>query len=36
LKGILNRNRDELLDRIQYAIQAPEMANLRKEWQRGL
>ena len=36
LKGILNRDKQSLLDKLQCAIDAPEMANLRQEWQRGL
>ena len=36
LKGILNRDKQLLLDKLQSAIDAPEMANLRQEWQRGL
>ncbi len=36
LKGILNRDQQFLLNQLQSAIDAPELANLRKEWQRGL
>ena len=36
LKGILNRDKQLLLDQLQSAIDAPELANLRQEWQRGL
>ncbi len=36
LKGILNRDKDLLLRRIEAAVRAPELAGLRQEWQRGL
>ncbi len=36
LKGILGRDKQSLLEQIQSAIKAPEFANLRQEWQRGL
>ncbi len=36
LKGILNRDQQSLLNQLQSAIDAPELANLRHEWQRGL
>jgi radical SAM superfamily enzyme YgiQ (UPF0313 family) len=36
LKGILNRDQQNLISQIDLAIQAPEHANLRKEWERGL
>ncbi|MGK0290969.1 MAG: radical SAM superfamily enzyme YgiQ (UPF0313 family) [bacterium] len=36
LKGILGRDKEKLLQQVQSALQAPEYAGLRKEWQRGL
>ena len=36
LKGILNRDKHTLLNHLSVAIQKPELANLRQEWQRGL
>lgn len=36
LKGILNRDKKTLLDKLNYAVKAPEMAGLREEWMRGL
>jgi radical SAM superfamily enzyme YgiQ (UPF0313 family) len=36
LKGILGRDKQLFLDQLQSAIAAPEVANLRQEWQRGL
>jgi len=36
LNGILNRDKLLFLDKIDFAIKNPEIAGLRKEWQRGL
>ncbi|MCB2207980.1 MAG: radical SAM protein [Bacteroidetes bacterium] len=36
LKGILNRDKEELLGRISQVLQDPVHANLRPEWMRGL
>ncbi len=36
LKGILGRDKQSLLDRIEHALALPGEAGLRKEWQRGL
>jgi len=36
LKGILNRDKQELLKRISQVLQDPAHANLRPEWMRGL
>lgn len=36
LKGILNRDKEELLRRIRQVLQDPVQANLRSEWMRGL
>lgn len=36
LKGILDRDQQNLIIQIDKAIQAPEHANLRMEWERGL
>jgi radical SAM superfamily enzyme YgiQ (UPF0313 family) len=36
LNGILNRDKEAFLKRIRYALEYPEKANLREEWQRGL
>jgi len=36
LKGVLNRDRDALLERLRLARAHPEQAGLRAEWQRGL
>jgi len=36
LKGILNRDQNILLNKLDVAIKAPEHAGLRKEWERGL
>jgi hypothetical protein len=36
LKGILNRDKSSLLTTLKNAIEAPGMAGLRAEWQRGL
>lgn len=36
LKGILNRDKKDLLFDLEKAIEAPEMAGLREEWMRGL
>lgn len=36
LKGILNRDKDELLKRIHAVLDEPENAGLREEWMRGL
>lgn len=36
LKGILNRDKNELMERINTVIAKPENAGLREEWMRGL
>ena len=36
LKGILSRDKEQLLSSIRTAIKDPDIAGLRKEWQRGL
>ena len=36
LKGTLNRDKAELLERIDHALNAPDEAGLREEWMRGL
>lgn len=36
LKGILNRDKEILLDRINKVLSDPQQANLRAEWMRGL
>jgi radical SAM superfamily enzyme YgiQ (UPF0313 family) len=36
LKGILGRDKQLFLNQLKSAIEAPEFANLRQEWQRGL
>ena len=36
LKGILNRDKDELMQRINTVLAKPENAGLREEWMRGL
>ncbi len=36
LKGILSRDKEQMLDQLRNAIYNPEKASLREEWQRGL
>lgn len=36
LNGILNRDKQIFLDKINFAIKNPDIAGLREEWQRGL
>ncbi len=36
LKGILSKDKDQLLEKLRYAILHPEQSGLRQEWQRGL
>ena len=36
LKGILSRDKDEMLSRINRVLENPEYSGLREEWQRGL
>ena len=36
LKGILPRDKESILQKIDYVLNNPQLANLRKEWQRGL
>jgi len=36
LKGILGRDKAALLEQIDFAIEHPDEAGLREEWQRGL
>lgn len=36
LNGILNRDKEQFLNKIDFAIKNPELAGLREEWQRGL
>ncbi len=36
LKGILSKDKDQLLEKLLFAIKHPEQAGLRAEWQRGL
>jgi len=36
LKGILSKDKDQLIEKLRFAIQNPEQAGLREEWQRGL
>jgi len=36
LKGILSKDKHQILEKLRLAIQNPMQANLRKEWQRGL
>jgi radical SAM superfamily enzyme YgiQ (UPF0313 family) len=36
LKGILDRDKTRLLQQLTGAVESPEMAGLRQEWQRGL
>ncbi len=36
LKGVLSKDKDELISKINNVINNPELANLRKEWERGL
>lgn len=36
LNGILSRDKQQFLDRLQFAINNPHIAGLRAEWQRGL
>ncbi len=36
LKGILNRDKNELLKKIDHVLENPNQANLREEWMRGL
>ncbi len=36
LSGILSRDKQDFLERLKHAIDNPELANLRQEWQRGL
>lgn len=36
LKGILSRDKENFLNNIRYAINNPQLAGLREEWQRGL
>ena len=36
LNGILNRDKQQFLDKIDFAIKNPNLAGLRQEWQRGL
>lgn len=36
LKGILSKDKDQLIEKLRFAIQHPEQAGLREEWQRGL
>ena len=36
LNGILSRDKELFLQKIEFALKNPELANLRSEWQRGL
>ncbi len=36
LSGVLGRDKQNFLDNIKYALDNPELAGLREEWQRGL
>jgi len=36
LSGMLHRDKQQFLDKINFAIKHPELSGLRKEWQRGL
>ena len=36
LKGILSKDKTQILEKLQYAINNPKQSNLREEWQRGL
>ncbi len=36
LKGNLGRDKERLLAQVRSAIERPQQANLRQEWQRGL
>ena len=36
LKGVLGRDKANLLAQVDFALQQPKSANLRQEWQRGL
>ena len=36
LKGVLNKDRDKLLEQVRTAIHSPEKTNLQNEWMRGL
>ncbi|MCP4008287.1 MAG: B12-binding domain-containing radical SAM protein [Proteobacteria bacterium] len=36
LKGVLNKDKGKLLQQVDQAIQQPDAASLRQEWQRGL
>ena len=36
LKGILPRDKESILQKIDYVLNNPQLANLRKEWQRSL
>ena len=36
LKGVLGKDKETLLAQVNTALAAPELANLRQEWQRGL
>ena len=36
LKGVLSRDKDKFLKQIRFAIENPDLANLRPEWLRGL
>ncbi|MFC1733869.1 radical SAM protein [candidate division KSB1 bacterium] len=36
LKGILSRDKKQLIEKIDFALQHPDLANLREDWQRGL
>ncbi len=36
LKGVLGRDKDQLLRQVELAMTHPDVAGLRKEWQRGL
>ncbi|MCG8041534.1 MAG: radical SAM protein, partial [Candidatus Thiodiazotropha taylori] len=36
LKGVLNKDKERLLNQVRSAIAHPESSKFRKEWQRGL
>jgi hypothetical protein len=36
LKGVLNKDKEKLLQTVNQAIASPSSAGLRQEWQRGL
>jgi hypothetical protein len=36
LKGVLGKDKEKLLQQVRGAINHPEQAQLREEWQRGL